>query len=93
MIALGSLIAAAAALFIVQGWKNRTRPGAPQTPSPITTVVIGLALGGCAYHLFAYALPAAWFPLVVPPTRWWLVPAVAVAAVAGSFFADRLDRR
>ena len=101
MIALGSLLASAAGVFVVIGWKNRTGPDAAQppiqppraTPSPVTTIVIGLALAGCAYHLFAYALPPAWFPLIVPPSRWWLVPTIAAGAVGGSFFADRLDRR
>jgi len=93
MIVLGALLAVAAAGFFRYGWKNRAKPDAPQAPTPVTAVVIGLAFAGCAYHLFAYALPPAWLPLVVPVARWWIVPSVAVVAVVGSFLADRIERR
>ena len=61
--------------------------------SAATRVLAAIASLICGYHLCAWSLDARMLPLRVPVEKWWLVPVIAVVAVAASIGADLLQRR
>ncbi|KAA0215065.1 MAG: hypothetical protein DYG94_03530 [Leptolyngbya sp. PLA3] len=58
-----------------------------------TRAAIGLSLLVLGYHLAAYALPAGWLWLKVPPERLWILGLSIALLVGGSIALDRAEDR
>lgn len=58
-----------------------------------TRAAIGLSLLVLGYHLSAYALPAGWLWLKVPPERLWILGLAIGVVVGGSIVLDRFEER
>ena len=61
--------------------------------SAATRVLAAIACLICGYHLCAWSLDERMLPLRVPVEKWWLVPLIAVIAVAASCGVDLIQRR
>lgn len=58
-----------------------------------TRLAIGVALLLAGYHIAAWGAPETWFGVKVPKERWWMLVLGLAAAIGGSAWMDRMDRR
>lgn len=102
MIPAYALAAALMCTGVVQIFKARAASRRPpqdgaSVPSPAASITTRAVIGICAlvlgYHIAAWVGPDSWFGLKVPQDRWWILLAVITLSVAGSCFADHLERR